>query len=73
MQGCEGCYAGIFRPGEDRVREYRLRRDQPDLEYDSAGNLKLRQRYLSPPGRSNMLYLSRILAYHSCMTSALRS
>ena len=34
-----------------------MRRDQPDLEYDSAGNLKPRQKYLSPPGRSNMLYL----------------
>jgi hypothetical protein len=57
-----GNYSGIiipyFRPGEDHLREYRLRRDQPDLEYDSAGNLKLRQRYLSPPGRSNMLYLA---------------
>jgi hypothetical protein len=27
------------------------------MEYDSAGNLKPRQKYLSPPGRSNMLYL----------------
>ena len=45
-----------FRPGDFHVREYRLRRDQPDLEYDSAGNLKPRQKYLSPPGRSNMLY-----------------
>jgi hypothetical protein len=57
-----GNYAGIiipyFHPGSDRVREYRLRRDQPDLEYDSAGNFKLRQKYLSPPGRSNMLYLA---------------
>ncbi len=56
-----GNYAGIvipyFRPGELRVREYRLRRDQPDLEYDAAGNFKLRQKYLSPPGRSNMLYI----------------
>ena len=56
-----GNYAGIlipyFRPGEVEVREYRLRRDQPDLEYDSAGNLKPRQKYLSPPGRSNMLYI----------------
>ena len=67
MTGCEivgrsgGNYAGIiipyFLPASDRVREYRLRRDQPDLEYDSAGNLKPRQKYLSPPGRSNMLYL----------------
>lgn len=44
-------------PGSDQVREYRLRRDHPDLEYDSAGNLRPRQKYLSPPGRSNMLYL----------------
>jgi hypothetical protein len=57
-----GNYAGIlipyFHPSSDRVREYRLRRDQPDLEYDSAGNLKQRQKYLSPPGRSNLLYLA---------------
>ena len=50
-----GNYAGIiipyFYPGSDQVREYRLRRDQPDLEYDAAGNLKPRQKYLSPPGR----------------------
>jgi len=56
-----GNYAGIlipyFHPGSYRLREYRLRRDQPDFEYDSAGNLKARQKYLSPPGRSNMLYL----------------
>jgi hypothetical protein len=56
-----GNYAGIvipyFRPGSSYVREYRLRRDQPDLEYDSAGNLKPRQKYLSPPGRSNLLYV----------------
>src|SRR5260370_445730 len=57
-----GSYAGIlipyFHPNSDRVREYRLRRDQPDPEYDSAGNLKQRQKYLSPPGRSNMLNLA---------------
>ena len=56
-----GDYAGIlipyYRPGSDRIREYRLRRDHPDLQYDSAGNLKQRQKYLSPPGRSIMLYL----------------
>ncbi len=56
-----GNYAGIvipyFHPGSDQVREYRLRRDQPDLEYDAAGNLKTRLKYLSPPGRSNMLCL----------------
>jgi hypothetical protein len=56
-----GNYAGIlipyFHPGSYHVREYGLRRDQPDYEYDSAGKLKPKQKYLSPPGRSNMLYL----------------
>jgi predicted P-loop ATPase len=28
------------------------------MEYDSSGNLKPRQKYLSPPGRSNILYLA---------------
>ena len=37
--------------------DYRLRRDHPDLEYDACGNLKVRRKYFSPPGRSNMLYL----------------
>jgi hypothetical protein len=56
-----GNYAGIvipyFYPGSNQVREYRLRRDQPDFEYDSKGNLKPRQKYLSAPGRANMFYL----------------
>jgi hypothetical protein len=56
-----GDYAGIlisyFHPGSDRVREFRLRRDRPELEYDASGNLKERNKYLSPPGRSNMLYI----------------
>jgi len=29
--------------------------EHPDLEYDSAGNLKPSEKYLSPPSRSNML------------------
>jgi hypothetical protein len=57
-----GNYSGIlipyFMPGGNSVREYRLRRDHPEMEYDSCGNLKPRQKYLSPPGRSNMLYLA---------------
>jgi Domain of unknown function (DUF3854) len=56
-----GDYSGIaipyFHPGSDQVRDYRLRRDHPDLEYDAGGNLKIKLKYLSPPGRSNMLYL----------------
>ena len=54
---CAGILIPYFHPGSDRVRDYRLRRDQPDLEYDSAGALRTRQKYLSPPGRSNMLYM----------------
>jgi hypothetical protein len=42
-------------PGSYQVRKYRLRRDQPDLEYDPAGNLRPKQKYPSPPGRSNLL------------------
>ena len=56
-----GDYAGIaipyFSPGRASVREYRLRRDHPDLELDPTGQMKVRQKYLSPPGRGNMLYL----------------
>jgi predicted P-loop ATPase len=56
-----GDYSGIaipyFAPGSQQVREYRLRRDHPDLESGPDGALKVRQKYLSPPGRGNMLYL----------------
>jgi hypothetical protein len=55
-----GNYAGLLLPyvwpGEDRVREYRLRRDAPDIEYDANGRPKERGKYLSPPGRGNLLY-----------------
>jgi hypothetical protein len=56
-----GDYSGIaipyFAPGSQHVREYRLRRDHPDFEASSNGELKVKQKYLSPPGRGNMLYL----------------
>lgn len=45
-----------FFPGTSEVREYRLRRDHPDTEIDSKGQVKPKQKYLSPPGRGNMLY-----------------
>lgn len=55
-----GDYSGIvipyILPGQEQVREYRLRRDHPDYERDEKGNLRPRNRYLSPPGRSNLLY-----------------
>jgi hypothetical protein len=52
-------YAGIifpyFLPEDTRPREYRLRRDKPDLEQKN-GELKEKGKYLSPPGRGNMFY-----------------
>jgi putative DNA primase/helicase len=50
-----GNFAGLLIPnvwpGTDYIREYRLRRDHPDLE-----NGKPKMKYVSPPGRSNLLY-----------------
>lgn len=55
-------YSGIvfpyFLPDEPLPREYRLRRDHPDLEQKSDGTIKEQKKYLSPPGRSNMLYFA---------------
>jgi predicted P-loop ATPase len=57
-----GNYAGVaipyFFPGTSEIREYRLRRDHPDMEIDSHGRVKPKQKYLSPPGRGNMLYFA---------------
>ncbi len=56
-----GDYSGIaipyFSPGSHQVREYRLRRDHPEFEAGANGELRVKQKYLSPPGRGNMLYL----------------
>jgi len=54
-------YAGIvfpyIWPGEQSPREYRLRRDRPEYEQQADGSLKERNKYLSPPGKGNLLYL----------------
>jgi hypothetical protein len=53
-------YSGIvfpyMMPGCDHPREYRLRRDKPELEQKPDGTLKDKDKYLSPPGRGNLLY-----------------
>ena len=58
--GRGGEYAGLVfpytLPGEERIREFRLRRDKPDLEHQANGKPKQRAKYLAPPGRGNMLY-----------------
>ena len=51
----EGLGIPYFLPGESRIREWRLRRDHPDMEYKD-GKPKERGKYLSPPGRKNLLY-----------------
>lgn len=43
-------------PGEDRPREFRLRRDIPDYEQAPDGSRKEKNKYLTPPGRGNMAY-----------------
>jgi hypothetical protein len=52
-------YAGIIFPyvwpGNVHPREYRLRRDSPDVSYEK-GEKKSIRKYLSPPGRGNLLY-----------------
>lgn len=59
-------YSGIIfpytLPGVSSIREYRLRRDNPDLEQDSDGKIKQRRKYLSPPGRGNLLYFVPLTA-----------
>jgi hypothetical protein len=61
--GASGDYAGILFPymwpgTNGDVREYRLRRDHPDIEADTHGKTKEKAKYISPPGRVSMLYFS---------------
>jgi hypothetical protein len=53
-------YSGIafpyFLPEQTSPREYRLRRDNPDLERKADGAMKDIKKYLSPPGRTGMFY-----------------
>lgn len=55
-----GSYAGMIFPyvwpGEDRVREYRLRRDRPEIQFDTENRPHEKNKYLAPPGRGNFLY-----------------
>lgn len=44
-------------PGEDHVREYRLRLDHPELERSIDGSVRERGKYIGPPQRGNILYI----------------
>ncbi len=53
----EGLLIPYILPGESRVREWRLRRDRPEIGY-KAGRPKESGKYLSPPGCRNMIYFA---------------
>ena len=52
-------YSGMafpnIRPGETEPRQYRLRRDAPEVTYEKGQRKELRK-YLGPPSRGNLLY-----------------
>ncbi|HEU0175229.1 MAG TPA: DUF3987 domain-containing protein [Blastocatellia bacterium] len=54
-------YAGLifpyFWPGDPHEREYRLRRDNPDLERRADGSIKEKDKYLGPRKSINRLYI----------------
>jgi len=54
-------YAGLifsyFWPGDSHPREYRLRRDNPDLERRADGSIKEKDKYLGPRKSINRLYI----------------
>jgi predicted P-loop ATPase len=58
----DGDFSGLIIPyiwpGHNYIREYRLRRDHPKIEIDPVKGRKEREKYLSPPGRGNMLYFA---------------
>lgn len=55
-----GSYGGLIFPYKSldntRIRDYRLRRDTPDIEYDATGKAKEKAKYLGSPGARNKLY-----------------
>jgi putative DNA primase/helicase len=53
---CSGILFPYVWPAVKHVRDYRLRRDRPEIEFKEDGRRKERNKYLSPPGRGNMLY-----------------
>ena len=52
---CEGVIFPYVWPGESSVREYRLRRDTPDVKYEGEKRKEI-GKYLSPAGAPNILY-----------------
>jgi hypothetical protein len=55
---CAGIGFPYIWPGAAEVREWRVRRDNPEIEITAEGKKKERRKYLTPPGRGSMLYFS---------------
>jgi hypothetical protein len=58
---CAGIIIPNVLPGAQGVREYRLRLDEPELEYRSDGTTRENKKYLHPPGRPNLAYFPPML------------
>ena len=54
---CSGILFSSYWPGEPSPNNYRVRRDNPDLEYDKDGKPKQDKKYLGSPKSSNRLYI----------------
>lgn len=55
---CAGIGFPYIWPGTTEIREWRVRRDNPEIEVTAEGKKKERRKYLTPPGRGSMLYFS---------------
>jgi hypothetical protein len=53
---CAGIVIPNVFPGDGQIREYRLRLDNPPIEYGIDGSKKEKGKYLSPPGRGCTAY-----------------
>lgn len=64
----KGVFSGIcipyMRPEESAVIGYRIRRDEPDHERSSTGQLKEKAKYLTAPGQQNLIYWPRCAKEH---------
>jgi hypothetical protein len=54
---CAGIIIPYVLPDENHVAEYRLRVDNPELEYRADGSVREGRKYIQPPGRPNRAYL----------------
>jgi hypothetical protein len=53
---CAGIIIPFMLPGGERIEEYRLRVDSPELESRRDGTIRETRKYLQPPGRRNRIY-----------------